>query len=108
MKFDRRLKDQIITFYDHALMKHNWGANGIPFEIGEWYLLAGLGPSAVEYPLEFAAIYVDSQDEQDPSYIYVELTEDTIMKLVVAKSVTELSTDLPKRALEALNAVNVE
>jgi hypothetical protein len=106
MKFDRNLNDQIVTYYEYFLMRHNWTMRGIPFGVGDWYLLVGLGSSAVEYPLEFAAIYVDQQDDDDPKYIYVEVTEDTIMKLIVAKSVSDLLPDLPERAIEAVNAAS--
>lgn len=103
MKFDRNLTDQIVTYYEHFLMRHDWSASGVPFSVGDWYLLVGLGPSAVEYPLEFAAIYVDQKDDASPAYIYVEATEDTIMKLIVAPLLTELMADIPERAVEAVN-----
>lgn len=60
---------------------------------------------SVEHQLEFAAIYVDQKDDEPPAYIYVEATEDTIMKLVVAPSLAELMADLPEKTLEAVNAV---
>ncbi len=103
MKFDRNLNDQIVTYYEYFLMRHDWTMHGIPFGIGDWYLLVGLGSSAVEYPLEFAAIYVDQQDDDDPKYIYVEVTEDTINKLIVENSVSVLLRYLPERAIEVLN-----
>jgi hypothetical protein len=87
-------------------MKHQWALTGVPFSVGDWYLLVGLGPSVVEYPLQFAAIYVDQRDDESPVYIYVEATEDMVMKLVVADSLTELMADLPERAVEAINAVS--
>jgi hypothetical protein len=106
MKFDRKLNNQIVTYYEHFLLRHDWAMRGIPFGVGDWYLLVGLGSSAVEYPLEFAAIYVDQQDDDDPKYIYVEVTEDTIIKLIVANSVSDLLPDLPERAIEAVNAAS--
>jgi hypothetical protein len=106
MKFNRSLNNQIVTYYEYFLMRHDWTKRGIPFGVGDWYLLAGLGPSSVEYPLEFAAIYVDQQDDDHPKYIYVEVTEDTIMKLIVANSVSDLLPDLPERAIEAVNAAS--
>ena len=109
MKFDRNNRNhnnQIVTYYEHFLMKHQWALTGIPFSVGHWYLLVGLGPSAVEYPLQFAAIYVDQREDEPPVYIYAEATEDMVMKLVVADSLTELLADLPERAVEAINAVS--
>lgn len=106
MKFDRNLNDQIVTYYEYFLMRHDWTMRGIPFGIGDWYLLVGLGSSAVEYPLEFAAIYVDQQDDDDPKYIYVEVTEDTINKMIVENSVSVLLRYLPVRAIEAVNAIS--
>lgn len=106
MKFDRNHSNQIVTYYEHFLMKHQWALSGIPFSVGDWYLLVGLGPSAVEYPLIFAAIYVDQKDDQPPVYIYVEATDDTVMKLIVALSLRDLMPDLPERAIEAINAVS--
>lgn len=106
MKFDRNQNNQIVHYYEYFLMRHRWASSGIPFGVGDWYLLVGLGPSAIEYPLQFAAIYVDQKDDEPPAYIYVEATEDTIMKLVVAHSLAELVPDLPERAVEAINAVS--
>jgi hypothetical protein len=104
MKFDRKLTNQIVTYYEHFLLRHDWAMRGIPFGVGDWYLLVGLGPSAVEYPLQFAAIYVDEPEVGTPVYIYVEVTEDTVQKLVIGHSLNELEPELPERALEAVNA----
>ncbi|MDA9020405.1 hypothetical protein N9H60_04525, partial [Flavimaricola sp.] len=52
------------------------------------------------------AIYVDQQDDGVANYIYVEATEDTIMKLIVANSVSDLLPDLPERVIEAVNSVS--
>lgn len=106
MKFCRSVKDHIILYYENFHMRHQWAMDGIPFGVGDWYLLVGLGPSAIEYPLQFAAIYVDQKDDEPPAYIYVEATEDTVMKIVVANSLAELMPDLPERAVEAINAVS--
>jgi hypothetical protein len=105
MKFDRSKKHQIINYYEHFFMKNDWTLLGIPFGIGDWYLLVGLGPSSVEYPLQYAAIYVDEQDGEHPVYIYVEATEDQVMKLIVGASLGELLPAIPERALSAINHV---
>jgi hypothetical protein len=105
MKFDRDQKHQLIGYYEHFFLNNAWGLGGIPFGVGDWYLLVGVGPSAVEYPLAYAAIFVDEQDAQLPVFIYVEVTEDKVMKFVVGQSLDELMPELPERALEAVNAV---
>lgn len=105
MKFDRSQKHQLIAYYEHFFMQNDWTMNGIPFGVGEWYLLVGWGPSAVEYPLEYAAIYVDETQEDGPAYIYVEVTEDKVMKFVVGRSMEELRPDVPERTLQAVNAI---
>ena len=66
-------------------------------------MLCGLGPSSVEYPLQYAAIYVDVQDGEPPVYIYVEVSEDQVMKLAVGFSLDELVREIPTRALRAVN-----
>lgn len=105
MKFDRNQKHQLIGYYEYFFLNNSWGLNGIPFGVGDWYLLVGLGPSAVEYPLEYAAIFIDEQDKQGTAFIYVEVTDDKVMKFVVGHSLDELLPELPERALEAVNAV---
>ena len=106
MKFDRNKKHQLISYYEHFFMKTDWMMRGVPYGIGDWYLLVGFGPSSVEYPLQYAAIYVDEQDGEQPVYIYVEVTEDQVMKFVVGTSLGELLPEIPKRTVEAVNHVN--
>lgn len=103
MKFDRNIKHQLVSYYENFFMGNNWTMQGIPFGIGDWYLLVGLGPSSVDYPLQYAAIYIDEQDNELPVYIYVEVTEDRVMKLVVQFALDELLRELPERALSSVN-----
>jgi hypothetical protein len=105
MKFDRNNKNELVKYYEHILMKNAWSMGGIPFDIGDWYLLVGIGPSSLEYPLNYAAIYVDEQEGELPVYIYVEVTEDQVMKLIVGISLEELQPELPVRALRAVNCI---
>ena len=97
---------QLIDCYDYFLRNRVSSASGIPFNVCDWYLLVGLGASALEYPLKYAAIYVDEPDEKEPVFIYVEMSEDKVMKFVVEQSYYELLLELPKRVLMAVNAVS--
>lgn len=106
MKFDRGMNNQLINYYEYFLKYRESISTGIPFTICDWYLLVGLGPSAIDYPLVYAAIYVDERDEKQPIYIYVEMSEDEVVKFAVGLSFVELMPDLPQRALRAVNAVS--
>lgn len=106
MKFDRNQQHQLIAYYEYFFMKNDWTLNGIPFGVGDWYLLVGWGPSAIEYPLEYAAIYIDETKDDDPAFIYVEVTEDKVMKFVVERSIEALRREVPERTLDAVNTIS--
>ena len=50
MKFDRVKNNQLINYYEYFLKYRESISTGIPFMVCDWYLLVGLGPSAIDYP----------------------------------------------------------
>ena len=105
MYFDRSKDNQIVLYYEKFLMNHTWASGGIPQGIGDWYLLVGMGEGLVEYPLRLKAIYVDDIGGNQFNYIYVETTEDMIMKMLVSKDLNEILKHVPFTELKAVNAL---
>ena len=105
MYFDRSKDNQIVLYYEKFLMNHTWASGGISQGIGDWYLLVGMGEGLVEYPLRLKAIYVDDIGEDQVNYIYVETTEDMIMKMLVSKDLNEILKHVPFTELKAVNAL---
>lgn len=100
MRYVRGVSDLLISHYENIVNEYDWAMSGVPLTIGTWYLLVGLGPSSVEYPSKLSGIYVD---QHNSDFIYLELTEEEIVKIVVAKSVELLLPDIPERTLQAVN-----
>ena len=106
MQFDRNKENQIVTYYEHFIMNYDWTMPGVPQGISEWYLLVGLGEGIVDYPLRLKAIYVDQIDDNKPTYIYVEATEDKVMKMIVTEHIDAILVQLPTVDLKAVNAIH--
>ena len=90
MQFYRSKENQIVTYYEHFIMNYDWTMGGVPHGIGEWYLLVALGEGIVDYPLRLKAIYVDQIDDDQPKYVYVEATEEMVMKMIVTDDINEI------------------
>ena len=106
MHFDRKSENQIVTYYEHFIMNYDWTMAGVPHGISDWYLLIGLGEGIVDYPLRLKAIYVDQIDDDKPTYIYVEATDDKVMKMIVTEDINEILSQLPSVELKAVNAIH--
>ena len=105
MQFYRSKENQIVTYYEHFIMNYDWTMAGVPHGIGEWYLLVALGEGIVDYPLRLKAIYVDQIDDDQPKYIFVEATDDKVMKMIVTEDINEILNQLPTVELKAVNAL---
>lgn len=106
MHFERNKENQIVTYYEHFIMNYDWTMAGVPHGIVNWYLLIALGEGIVDYPLRLKAIYVDQIDDDKPKYIYVEATEDKVMKMIVTEDVNNILNQLPSVELMAVNAIH--
>lgn len=106
MQFYRSKENQIVTYYEHFIMNYDWTMGGVPHGIGEWYLLVALGEGIVDYPLRMKAIYVDQIDDDQPKYVYVEATEEMVMKMIVTDDINEILSQLPSVELKAVNALH--
>ena len=106
MQFDRNKENQIVTYYEHFIMNYDWTLPGVPHGISDWYLLVAVGEGIVDYPLRLKAIYVDQIDDDKPTYIYVEATDDKVMKMIVTKDINEILSQLPSVDLKAVNAIH--
>jgi hypothetical protein len=59
----------------------------------------------LSYPSRMAAIYVPEHEKRE-LYVYVEVSDEDVLKMIVAETFEEIAQLLPERALEAVNAAS--
>ena len=98
--FERTNELQLIPQYEHFIANFDWHYEDVPVEIGNWVLLGGFGEADLGGPVAITAVYLHEEWNGQSAYIYVEMDEQVLMKMVVGETLDEISSEVPKDVLD--------
>jgi hypothetical protein len=91
--FNRNNTSDLVIYYEHFLMNFNWSDQSVPHAIGDWLLIKGFRHDDLDGMLILNAIY-RCQNDDHYMFIYIELTEQLLVKMVVSDSQEEIMTEV--------------
>lgn len=99
--FERLGEHDLVTHYEHFLMNYDWSQSSLADQIGDWSLLGGNFWSDCDGFIRLSAVYRSHNDDRE-RVVYIDLSEELLMKMVVGQSVDEIASELPPELLDRL------
>ncbi len=100
--FERYGECDLVAHYEYFLMNYDWTQTSLPDQIGDWNLLGGRYLFDEDGFVGLIAVYRTLNEDQD-KVIYIELSKDLLVKMVVGGSVEEIATEVPRDVLEKVS-----
>jgi hypothetical protein len=97
--FERNGEYDLVAHYEYFLMNYDWSQRSLPNQIGDWNLLGGRYLSDDDGFVGLSAVYRSLTENHD-RVVYLELSEDLLVKMVVGQTVEEIATEVPRDVLE--------
>jgi hypothetical protein len=101
--FERVGEYDLVTHYEHFLMNYDWSQTSLSYKIGDWTLLGGQHWSDCDGFVRLSAVYRSCNDDFE-KFVYIDLSSELLMKMVVGKSVEEISSEIPVEILEQVQS----
>ena len=101
--FKRNGECDLVAHYEYFLMNYDWSQTALPDQIGDWNLLGGRYLFDDDGFVALSAVYRSLNEDHD-KVVYIELSEDLLMKMVVGQSVEEITSELPTDILDQVRS----
>lgn len=99
--FERKDGLDLVEHYEYFLMNYCWTQCSLPEQIGDWNLLGGNFWIDEDGPRCVSAVYQTCTGEQ-AKVVYIELSEDRLVKMVVGQTLSEIVGELPQSVIDSV------
>ena len=101
--FERNGECDLVAHYEYFLMNYDWTQTSLPDQIGDWNLLGGRYLFDDDGFVGLVAVYRSFNEDHD-KVIYIELSQDLLVKMVIGQSIEEIASEIPVEIVERVHS----